>query len=58
MYTVYSYVAYLIVSIILTVWVARTLHRRGRIFLVDAFGGNELFRILVQHGKPQKLFGV
>ena len=49
MYTVYSYVAYLVVSIVLTVWVARTLHRRGRIFLVDAFGGNELLADSVNH---------
>ena len=40
-YTVYSYVAYLIVSVILTIWVARTLHRNGRVFLIDAFHGNE-----------------
>ena len=29
------------VSIALTIWVARTLHRNGRIFLIDAFHGNE-----------------
>jgi hypothetical protein len=49
MYTVYSYVAYLVVSIILTVWVARTLHRRGRIFLIDAFGGNDVLADSVNH---------
>src|SRR3954464_8332200 len=41
MYTVYSYIVYLIVSVVLTIWVASTLHRRGRIFLIDAFHGNE-----------------
>jgi hypothetical protein len=34
------YLSYLAISIALTVWVARTLHRSGRIFLLDAFHGN------------------
>jgi hypothetical protein len=41
MFTIYSYIAYLLISIILTIWVARTLHRNGRVFLIDAFHGNE-----------------
>lgn len=41
MYTVYSYAAYLAISIVLTIWVARTLHRNGRVFLIDAFHGSE-----------------
>jgi hypothetical protein len=40
-YTVYSYAAYLVISIALSVWVARTLHRNGRLFLIDAFHGDE-----------------
>lgn len=36
-----SYTAYLLLSIAITVLVARTLHRNGRIFLVDSFLGNE-----------------
>jgi len=36
-----TYIAYLLISIALTVWVARTLHKNGRIFLVDSFRGNE-----------------
>jgi len=32
---------YLAITATLTVWVARTLHRNGRIFLIDAFHGNE-----------------
>lgn len=36
-----TYAVYLLVSIALTVWVARTLHRRGRIFLVETFHGHE-----------------
>jgi hypothetical protein len=49
MYTVYSYIIYLVVSVILTVWVARTLHSRGRVFLVEAFHGNEAVADSVNH---------
>ena len=38
---VWTYLAYLVISVALTVWVARTLHKNGRIFLVDSFHGNE-----------------
>jgi len=48
-YVVGSYVVYLTVSVALTVWVARTLHRNGRIFLIDAFGGNEALADSVNH---------
>jgi hypothetical protein len=41
MYVVGAYVAYLLISIVATVWVARTLVKNGRIFLVDTFLGNE-----------------
>lgn len=37
-----SYVAYLALAIGVTVLVGRTLHRNGRIFLVDAFGDASL----------------
>lgn len=36
-----TYFAYLTASIVITIWVARTLHRRGRVFLVTSFHGNE-----------------
>ncbi len=39
-FTVGSYVGYLVLSLGLTIWVARTLTKHGRMFLVDAFGGN------------------
>lgn len=39
---VWTYAAYLLVSVALTIWVARTLHSNGRIFLVDAFGDEKL----------------
>ncbi|MET9735503.1 hypothetical protein ABZZ79_34225 [Streptomyces sp. NPDC006458] len=38
---VIAYVIYLVVSVVLTVWVARTLSRNGRIFLADVLRGNE-----------------
>jgi len=41
MYMEWSYAAYMGLSVLLTVWVAHALHSRGRIFLVDRFGGNE-----------------
>ena len=40
-YAVSTYVAYLFISIGLTVWVARTLVKNGRVFLIDSFLGNE-----------------
>ena len=47
--TVVTYAIYLLVAIPLTVWVARTLHKNGRIFLVDCFGGNEELADSVNH---------
>src|SRR6187551_1703915 len=46
---VYSYIVYLLVSVALTIWVARTLHKNGRIFLVDSFLGNEPLADSVNH---------
>jgi hypothetical protein len=47
--TVWTYLCYLAISIALTVWVARALHKNGRIFLVDSFLGNELIADSVNH---------
>jgi len=47
--TVWLYLIYLGISILLTVWVAQTLHKNGRIFLVDCFGGNEPMADSVNH---------
>lgn len=44
-----TYLLYLAISIALTVWVARTLHKNGRIFLVDSFLGNEKLADSVNH---------
>ncbi len=49
MYTEWTYILYLVVSIVLTVWVAQTLFRHGRLFLVDAFHGNEALADSVNH---------
>lgn len=46
---VITYIAYLAISVALTVWVARTLHKNGRIFLVDSFLGNEQLADSVNH---------
>lgn len=43
------YFTYLAISVALTVWVARTLHKNGRVFLVDAFHGNEKLADAVNH---------
>lgn len=40
-WTVTTYVVYLLVSVPLTVWVATTLSRNGRVFLEDVFEGSE-----------------
>ena len=46
---VWTYLAYLAISITLTVWVAKTLHKNGRLFLVDAFHGNEPLADSINH---------
>ncbi|MDH3283426.1 MAG: hypothetical protein OEQ13_01690 [Acidobacteriota bacterium] len=48
-FVVITYAAYLLVSVALTVWVARTLHASGRVFLVDVFSGNERLADSVNH---------
>ena len=49
MYIVICYIVYLVLSLGVTVWVARTLHRNGRVFLVDAFRGNTELADSVNH---------
>jgi hypothetical protein len=48
-YTVGTYLLYLAISIVLTIWVARTLFANGRVFLVDVFHGNEKLADSVNH---------
>lgn len=44
-----TYLVYLALSIALTIWVAHTLHKNGRVFLVDVFRGNEELADSVNH---------
>jgi hypothetical protein len=46
---VVTYLVYLALSVALTVWVARTLHKNGRLFLVDVFRGNDALADSVNH---------
>jgi hypothetical protein len=48
-YILHTYLLYLALSIAVTIWVARTLHRNGRTFLVDAFQGNDSLADSVNH---------
>ena len=41
-YIIITYICYLPITLLLTVWVARTLFRNGKVFLVDIFHGNQL----------------
>lgn len=47
--TVLTYGLYLALAITLTIWVARTLHKSGRIFLVECFHGNTELADSVNH---------
>ena len=49
MNAIITYLVYAAISVSLTIWVARTLHRNGRIFLIDAFHGNEAMADSVNH---------
>lgn len=44
-----TYVMYLAISIVLTIWVARTLSKNGRVFLVDSFSSNERLADSINH---------
>jgi len=43
------YFSYLAISVGITIWVARTLHQNGRVFLLDAFHGNAELADSVNH---------
>jgi len=49
MLLILTYAAYLVISIAMTIWVAWTLSKRGRIFLVDGFGGKEELADSINH---------
>ncbi len=46
---IWTYIAYILLSIFLTGWVAQTLYKNGRVFLVDVFQGNEALADSVNH---------
>lgn len=48
-YIVLTYSLYLVISIALTIWVARTLSKNGRVFLVDCFHQNTELADSVNH---------
>lgn len=46
---VITYAAYVVISAFLTIWVARTLHKNGRVFLIEVFGGDDALADSVNH---------
>ena len=44
-----AYVAYLVISIGLTIWVARTLSTNGIVFLIECFGDDEVLARSTNH---------
>jgi hypothetical protein len=48
-YIVLTYSLYLIISIALTIWVARTLSKNGRVFLIDRLQQKEALADSVNH---------
>ena len=44
-----TYGAYVVISVFLTIWVAKTLHKNGRVFLVEVFNGDESLADSVNH---------
>ena len=48
-HTVITYVGYLVIAIPLTIWVAKTLHKNGRVFLLKSMKGDEILADSVNH---------
>jgi hypothetical protein len=44
-----TYLVYLALSLGITYWVGQTLHRNGRVFLVENFGGQEALADSINH---------
>jgi hypothetical protein len=49
MITLFTYLIYVIISVLITAFVAQSLFKNGLTFLVDAFGGNEALAKSVNH---------
>ena len=47
--TAMTYALYLAIAVPITIWVAKTLHKNGRVFLVDCFHGNAEMADSVNH---------
>jgi hypothetical protein len=47
--TTLNYALYLVLAVAMTIWVARTLHKNGRIFLIECFHGNTDLADSVNH---------
>ncbi|MDZ4286360.1 MAG: hypothetical protein U0984_00285 [Prosthecobacter sp.] len=47
--TIINYALYLLLAVAMTIWVARTLHKNGRVFLVECFRGNTELADSVNH---------
>jgi hypothetical protein len=45
----FTYGVYVLLSVALTIWVGRTLHRNGRVFLLDVLEGNSDLADSVNH---------
>jgi hypothetical protein len=48
-HVLWTHALYLAINVGVTVWVARTLFRNGRVFLIDSFLGNEKLADSVNH---------
>src|SRR6059058_1072338 len=48
-YIVWAYCFYILISVLLTMWVARTLSKNGPVFLVEAFNNNRELAASVNH---------
>jgi hypothetical protein len=48
-HVVVTYLAYVALAVPLTLWVGRTLHRNGEVFLLDVFDGDEQLAQAVNH---------
>ena len=49
MFAVWTYPFYLVISVAMTIWVARTLYHNGRVFILDAVHGNETLADSINH---------
>lgn len=47
--TVITYIAYLVIAVPLTIWVAKTLHKNGRVFLLKSMNNDEPLADSVNH---------